>query len=54
MDWRVVFGLTITIIWTTTGLTWLTAVVGIKNFFQLPTADIGSFLEGAFAPLAFL
>ena len=54
MDWRVVFGLAITIVWTTTGLTYLTAVVGMNNFVHLPTADIGSFLEGAFAPLAFL
>jgi hypothetical protein len=29
-------------------------VVGPNNFIHLPTADIGSFLEGAFAPLAFL
>jgi len=26
----------------------------MHNLVQLPTADIGSFLEGAFAPLAFL
>jgi hypothetical protein len=29
-------------------------VVGADNFIHLATADIGSFLEGAFAPLAFL
>jgi hypothetical protein len=33
---------------------YLFAKVGWTNFVELPTADIGSFLEGAFAPLAFL
>jgi hypothetical protein len=33
---------------------YLLAIVGPDNFIHLPTADIGSFLEGAFAPLAFL
>lgn len=54
MDWRVTFGLTLTTIWIGTGLAYLLSVVGITNFVMLPTADIGSFLEGAFAPLAFL
>jgi len=54
MDWRVVFGLAVTVIWISTGLTYLITVVGLDNFVHLPTADIGSFLEGAFAPLAFL
>ncbi|WP_279247618.1 hypothetical protein [Candidatus Marimicrobium litorale] len=54
MDWRILFGLSITSLWIGTGLFYLIAVVGSGNFVQLPTADIGSFLEGAFAPLAFL
>ncbi len=54
MDWRVVFGLSITLIWITGGLLYLLGVVGWSDFLYLPTADIGSFLEGAFAPLAFL
>jgi hypothetical protein len=54
MDWRVAFGFTITTIWISTGLTYLLGIVGWNNFVHLPTADIGSFLEGAFAPLAFL
>ncbi|NCF19952.1 MAG: hypothetical protein GWP63_17085 [Haliea sp.] len=29
-------------------------MVGLNSFVTLPTADIGSFLEGAFASLAFL
>jgi len=54
MDWRVALGLSITILWFTAGLTYLLGIVGSNNFIHLPTADIGSFLEGAFAPLAFL
>lgn len=54
MDWRVVLGLSITLLWITAGMAYLTGIVGSDNFIHLPTADIGSFLEGAFAPLAFL
>lgn len=54
MDWRIAFGLVVTVIWISTGLVYLLAIVGWVNFVHLPTADIGSFLEGAFAPLAFL
>jgi uncharacterized membrane protein YciS (DUF1049 family) len=54
MDWRVAFGLGITLTWITTGMIYLVSVVGLNGFVHLPTADIGSFLEGAFAPLAFL
>lgn len=54
MDWRIAFGFTLTIVWITTGCVYLLGIVGWNNFVYLPTADIGSFLEGAFAPLAFL
>ena len=54
MDWRIIFGLTVTVLWISTGLVYLLAIVGWDSFVHLPTADIGSFLEGAFAPLAFL
>ena len=54
MDWRIAFGLGVTLTWITTGLLYLFSVVGWDKFVHLPTADIGSFLEGAFAPLAFL
>ncbi len=54
IDWRVAFGLGVTLTWITTGLIYLLSVVGWNSFVHLPTADIGSFLEGAFAPLAFL
>ena len=54
MDWRIAFGLSVTILWISAGLYYLIVIVGSGNFVYLPTADIGSFLEGAFAPLAFL
>ncbi|MFK7976524.1 MAG: hypothetical protein AB8C02_10330 [Halioglobus sp.] len=54
MDWRVAFGFSLTVVWITTGCIYLIGVVGLNEFVHLPTADIGSFLEGAFAPLAFL
>ena len=54
MDWRIVFGLVVTGAWMTAGLIYLLGIVGWNQFVLLPTADIGSFLEGAFAPLAFL
>ena len=46
MDWRIAFGLGITLTWISTGLLYLFMVVGWNNFVHLPTADIGSFLEG--------
>jgi hypothetical protein len=54
MDWRVALGLTITVLWMAAGFAYLVGIVGTNNFIHLPTADIGNFLEGAFAPLAFL
>jgi hypothetical protein len=54
LDWRVGFGMVVTTAWFTAGFLYLLGVVGWSNFIHLPTADIGSFLEGAFAPLAFL
>lgn len=54
LDWRVAFGLGVSLTWISAGMFYLVVVVGLDNFIHLPTADIGSFLEGAFAPLAFL
>lgn len=54
LDWRILLGLAITSVWIGGGLVYLSTVVGWSNFLALPTADIGSFFEGAFAPLAFL
>lgn len=54
LDWRVAFGACLTTLWISAGLIYLLGKVGWVNFVNLPTGDIGSFLEGAFAPLAFL
>ena len=54
LDWRVAFGAILTILWIGAGVIYLLAKVGWSEFVNLPTGDIGSFLEGAFAPLAFL
>ncbi|MEM1404723.1 MAG: hypothetical protein AAGG55_15400 [Pseudomonadota bacterium] len=54
LDWRILFGLAVTSIWIGAGLVYLASIVGWRAFVFLPTADIGSFFEGAFAPLAFL
>ncbi len=53
-DWRILFGLLITIIWLILGFLYIAINVGISGFINLPIDEMGSFLEGAFAPLAFL
>jgi len=54
MDWRIILGLSLTILWLLTGATYISSNVGWKGFVNLPVEEVGSFLEGAFAPLAFL
>lgn len=54
VDWRITLGTILTFLWIGTGILYLFGKVGWVAFVNLPTADIGSFLEGAFAPLAFL
>ncbi|MFV8817667.1 hypothetical protein [Haliea sp. E17] len=54
LDWRIALGFGLSLLWVTGGMLYLSFIVGLDNFIHLPTADIGSFLEGAFAPLAFL
>ena len=54
VDWRIALGSILTFLWIGAGIVYLFGKVGMVNFVNLPTADIGSFLEGAFAPLAFL
>ena len=46
MDWRIALGFTLTVIWIGAGMIYLLVIVGWSNFVYLPTADIGSFLEG--------
>jgi hypothetical protein len=53
-DWRVWFGLALTIGWLTAGFVYIDRTVGWSRFFHLSLGDVGQFLEGAFAPLAFL
>ena len=54
MDWRIFMGLSLTILWLGTGFTYIASSIGWLAFAQLPAEELGSFLEGAFAPLAFL
>ena len=52
-DWRIWLGLGLTIAWLALGAVRI-SVDGWSTFSTLPAAELGSFLEGAFAPLAFL
>jgi len=53
-DWRLGFGLALTGLWLALGFTYIANVVGWVDFVRQGAPDLGSFLEGAFAPLAFL
>jgi hypothetical protein len=53
-DWRVWLGLAITFLWILLGLAYVAGSGGVLPFFSQPADVLGSFLEGAFAPLAFL
>lgn len=53
-DWRIWLGLTLTLAWLLLGAAHIVEDIGWTNFEELPAAELGSFLEGAFAPLAFL
>lgn len=53
-DWRITLGLIITLFWIV-GSIWYVAVISIDDAEQTHSmATMGSFLEGAFAPLAFM
>ena len=54
MDWRIFMGLSLTTLWLGMGLAYISGNVCWTAFVQLPAEELGSFLEGAFAPLAFL
>jgi len=54
LDWRLAFALSITTFWLSFGLYYIGGYIGWNEFFSLPLEALGSFLEGAFAPLAFL
>jgi len=53
-DRRIWFGLAATVIWVFLGINYISSNVGWSSFVNLPIDQMGSFLEGAFAPLAFL
>jgi hypothetical protein len=53
-NWRVWLGLGLTAAWLALGTIYISAVIGWGQFSFLPADQLGSFLEGAFAPLAFL
>ena len=53
-DWRIWFGLVVTFIWIGGGLWFVIASVEADPNQELTLGVIGNFLEGAFAPLAFL
>lgn len=53
-DMRILYGFVLTLIWLILGMLYISRNVGWSNFVSLPIGDMGTFLEGAFAPLAFL
>ncbi len=54
LDWRIWLGLSLTALWLVLGVLYIGSVVGWTKFFSLRVDQLGSFFEGAFAPLAFL
>ncbi|XOV87419.1 MAG: hypothetical protein ACFHX7_21095 [Pseudomonadota bacterium] len=53
-DWRVWFGIVISVLWTAMLAVYISAQVGWTHIGETGMDTLGSFLEGAFAPLAFL
>ncbi len=53
-DWRIWLGLVITIIWISGGMWYIGQVSELTPTQNFSLEAVGSFLEGAFAPLAFL
>jgi len=51
---QVQVGLVLTTLWLGAGLLYVAATMGWTGFMRLPLGDLGDFLDGAFAPLAFL
>jgi hypothetical protein len=54
LDWRVWLGLSLTFGWLALGIVYLETTVGWDKFAKLRIDSLGNFLEGAFAPIAFL
>lgn len=53
-DWRIASGLMLTLLWFGFLAIYIAKNVGWGNFLDLPISEMGAFLEGAFAFLAFL
>ncbi len=53
-DWRIAFGLVLTAIWLVAAFAYVAVGMGWIGFLGQPVGDLGDFLDGAFAPLAFL
>lgn len=54
LNWRIWLGLGLTGSWIMLGVIYISSTIGWSNFATLPAEELGNFLEGAFAPLAFL
>lgn len=52
--WLLWFGVTVTVFWVVFGLTYIFGSLGWAEFSGLRPDELGGFLEGSFAPLAFL
>ena len=53
-DWRILFGLLVSLFWFLFLGIYIQINVGWSHFMELPISEMGNFLEGAFAFLAFL
>ncbi len=53
-DWRLRFGVILTVVWLTLCLVYVFRVVGWREFVGEGIDAVGDFLQGGFAPLAFL
>jgi hypothetical protein len=54
IDWRVRLGVGATAVWLVLGALYVGGVVGWTDFVRHRAPELGEFLDGAFAPLAFL
>jgi len=54
VDRRTTFGVALTFLWVTVGAVYIGRGLGWDRFFDQPLGEMGDFLDGAFAPLAFL
>src|SRR5215471_14525595 len=52
--WLLRLGLVLTALWTASQIYYIVHVVGFEHFVDEGPPSVGGFLEGAFAPLAFL